>query len=181
MVFKAAIMDKQGVERSLRRITHEILEKNKGSEELLLLGIKRRGLPLAKAIAANILAFEGVQVPVGYIDITLYRDDLQELKALPQAGESCFPVSLNGKQAVLVDDVIYTGRTARAAIEAVFAQGRPKSIQLAVLVDRGHRELPLRPDFVGKNIPTSHGEVVAVTVPEIDKEPYGVSLWEMEG
>lgn len=178
MQYKAEIMDEAAVGRSLKRMTHEILERNKGTEGLLLLGIKRRGLPLAREIAENIRRFEGVEVPVGYIDITLYRDDLSELTPLPDAGDTCIPVELAGKNCVLVDDVLYTGRTARAAIEGVFHYGRPASIQLAVLVDRGHRELPIRADFVGKNIPTSKEEMVAVTVPAIDNEPYGVKLYD---
>lgn len=179
MQYKAEIMDEAAVGRSLKRITHEILERNKGTENLLLLGIKRRGLPLAREIAANIRRFEDVEVPVGYIDITLYRDDLSELTALPDASDTHIPVELAGKNCVLVDDVIYTGRTCRAAIEGVFHFGRPQSIQLAVLVDRGHRELPIRPDFVGKNIPTSKDEMIAVSVPEIDGAPYGVKLFEL--
>lgn len=178
--YKAEIMDEAAVGRSLKRITHEILERNKGTENLLLLGIKRRGLPLAREIASNIRRFEDVEVPVGYIDITLYRDDLSELTALPDAGDTCIPVELAGKNCVLVDDVIYTGRTCRAAIEGVFHFGRPQSIQLAVLVDRGHRELPIRPDFVGKNIPTSKDEMVAVSVPDIDNAPYSVKLFKLD-
>jgi pyrimidine operon attenuation protein / uracil phosphoribosyltransferase len=178
MQYKTEIMDEAAVIRSLKRISHEILERNNGTDKLLLLGIKRRGVPLAKEIAQNILMFEGVQVPVGYIDITLYRDDLSELTELPNAGDTMIPTELEGKNCVLVDDVIYTGRTARAAIEGVFHHGRPASIQLAVLVDRGHRELPIRADFVGKNIPTSKNEVVAVTVPSVDDSPYSVKLYE---
>ena len=180
MQYKAEIMDEAAVGRSLKRITHEILERNKGTEDLLLLGIKRRGLPLAREIAANIRRFEDVEVPVGYIDITLYRDDLSELTALPDASDTCIPVELAGKNCVLVDDVIYTGRTCRAAIEGVFHFGRPQSIQLAVLVDRGHRELPIRPDFVGKNIPTAKDEMIAVTVPEIDGAAYSVKLYKLD-
>ena len=178
MVFKAEIMTEAEVSRSLARITHEILERGHGTEELVLLGIRRRGLPLAAHIAANIKRFEGAEVPVGFIDVTLYRDDLTETAELPGAGETFIPCDIRGRTVVLVDDVIYTGRTARAAIEAVFAHGRPAMIQLAVLIDRGHRELPIRPDFVGKNIPTSKTELIAVTVPEIDSKPFGVKLYE---
>jgi len=177
MEFKAQIMDEAAVQRSLARLTHEIIERNKGVENILLVGIRRRGLPLAQAIAANMEKFEGVSCPVGYMDITLYRDDLTEITSLPDAGESHFPVAVTGRDVILVDDVIFTGRTARAAMEGVFAAGRPASIQLAVLVDRGHRELPIRPDFVGKNIPTSRDEMIFVTVPEIDNEPLGVKLF----
>ena len=161
-------MDESAVTRSLTRITHEIIERNRGADNVILLGIKRRGLPLARIIADNIKRFEGVDVPLGYIDITLYRDDLTETVSLPRAGDTNVPCDINDKCVVLVDDVIYTGRTVRAAIEAVFAYGRPSSIQLAVLIDRGHRELPLRPDFVGRNIPTAKTEMVAVHVPEFD-------------
>lgn len=165
---KSELMDEAGMKRTLARMTHEIVERNKGSENITLAGIRRRGVPLAELLAANIKKFEGVDVPVGYIDITLYRDDLTETVQLPTASESYFPQGVTGKNIILVDDVIYTGRTARAAIEAVFKYGRPAAIQLAVLIDRGHRELPIRPDFVGKNIPTSKDELVSVMVGEID-------------
>ncbi|MBR7093155.1 MAG: bifunctional pyr operon transcriptional regulator/uracil phosphoribosyltransferase PyrR [Clostridia bacterium] len=169
MLVKAELMDETAVLRSLARITHEIIEKNRGADNLCLLGIRRRGVPIAEHIAANILRFEGVDVPVGYIDITLYRDDLSEMTDLPVAAESHIPCDLKGKTVILTDDVIYTGRTVRAAIEAVFANGRPGAIRLAVLIDRGHRELPFRPDFVGKNIPTSHSEMVQVELPPYDR------------
>ncbi len=161
-------MDEPAMLRSLARITHEIIEKNAGSEGLVLLGIQRRGMPLAVILHDNLLRFTGRNIPVGSIDISLYRDDLSEINELPSTGETLFPCDITGKNVVLVDDVIYTGRTARAAIEAVFHTGRPKTIQLAVLIDRGHRELPIRPDFVGKNIPTSHSELVSVMVEEYD-------------
>ncbi len=177
MELRSVIMDEAAVGRSLRRMTHEIIEREHGADSLILLGIKRRGLPLAQAIANNILAFEGVEVPVGYLDITLYRDDLSEISPLPDAGDTLIPCPVEGKTVVLVDDVIFTGRTARAAIEGIIRHGRPGRIRLAVLVDRGHRELPIRPDFIGKNIPTAGSEVIAVTVPEIDGEPYGVKLY----
>lgn len=168
MTYKAELMDESAVKRSIARITHEIIERCRGTENLVLIGIKRRGLPIAKMIADNVSRFEGVTVPVGYIDITLYRDDLSETNRDPEASDTHLPVDITGKSVILVDDVIYTGRTARAAIEGVFAHGRPASIGLAVLVDRGHRELPIRPDFVGKNIPTAKSEVIAVRVPEFD-------------
>ena len=177
MEFKAQIMDEAAVQRSLARLTHEIIERNRGIENILLVGIRRRGLPLAKDIAANLEKFEGVAAPVGYMDITLYRDDLSEISSLPDAGDSSFPVAVTGRDVILVDDVIYTGRTARAAMEGIFTFGRPASIQLCVLVDRGHRELPIRPDYVGKNIPTSRDEMISVTVPEVDGVPLGVKLF----
>ena len=177
MEFKAQIMDEAAVQRSLARLTHEIIERNKGIDNILLVGIRRRGLPLAEDIAANMEKFEGASCPVGYMDITLYRDDLSEITSLPDAGEPHFPVDVTGRDVILVDDVIFTGRTARAAMEGIFAAGRPASIQLCVLVDRGHRELPIRPDYVGKNIPTSRDEMIFVTVPEIDEEPLGVKLF----
>lgn len=166
--FKSELMDEAAVNRSLARITHEIIERNKGVGNICLMGVKRRGIPLSHILADNIKRFEGEQVPIGCIDITLYRDDLTETLALPEASDWYSQVDITGKIVIIVDDVIYTGRTARAAIEAVFAHGRPAAIQLAVLIDRGHRELPIRPDFVGKNIPTSHDEVVSVMTKEYD-------------
>ncbi len=179
MEFKAQIMDEAAVQRSLARLTHEIIERNRGIENILLVGIRRRGLPLAQDIAANLEKFEGVAAPVGYMDITLYRDDLTEIASLPDAGDSHFPVEVTGRDVILVDDVIYTGRTARAAMEGIFAFGRPASVQLCVLIDRGHRELPIRPDYVGKNIPTSRDELISVTVPQVDGEPLGVKLFSI--
>lgn len=173
---KAKIMDEASLARSLARITHEILERNRGVEGLCLLGVKRLGVPLAKRLAENIEKFEGVKVPVGTIDISLYRDDLTETGELPTAGECEIPCDVRDHNVVIVDDVIYTGRTARAAMEAVFTHGRPRSLQLAVLVDRGHRELPIRPDFVCKNIPTSKSERVSVLLSETDGET-GVYLY----
>lgn len=170
MVIKAQIMDESAMMRSLARITHEIIEKNRGCDGIMLVGIRRRGVPLADTLAKNIEKFEGVRVPVGYVDISLYRDDLSEIAPLPSSSDTSFPENVKDKTVILVDDVIYTGRTVRAAIEAVFAQGRPKAIQLAVLIDRGHRELPLKPDYVGKNVPTSHGEIICVEVAEYDGE-----------
>lgn len=166
--FKSELMDAAAVKRSLVRMTHELLEKNKGADGIVLVGIKRRGVPLAHMLMENIAAFDGTRIPVGHIDVTLYRDDLSEEDHVPHVSDSDIPVDVTGKTVVLVDDVIYTGRTCRAAIEAVFAYGRPAAIRLAVLIDRGHRELPIRPDFVGKNIPTSRDEVVSVMVDEYD-------------
>ena len=178
MKLKSVIMDEAAVRRSMTRITHEIIEKNNGVSDLVLLGIHRRGMPLAAMLRENISRFEGLEVPIGSIDISLYRDDLTELSDTPSEGNSEIPCDITGKTVILVDDVIYTGRTVRAAIEAVFHYGRPKSIQLAVLIDRGHRELPIRPDYVGKNIPTSHTEVVSVMVDEYDGKT-GVSLYQL--
>ena len=169
-------MDEAAIRRSMARITHEIIEKNRGVSDICLLGVKRRGIPLAAMLAENLKRFEGVDVPMGHIDITRYRDDLTE--EMPVTESSDFPCAIEDKNVIIVDDVIYTGRTARAAIEAVFNYGRPKSIQLAVLVDRGHRELPIRPDFVGKNIPTSHEELVSVMIEGVDKET-GVCLYHI--
>ena len=178
MKLKSVIMDEDAVRRSLTRITHEIIEKNNGASDIILLGIHRRGMPLAAMLKENIRNFEGTDVPLGSIDISLYRDDLTQLSDLPETGNTVIPCDISGKKVILVDDVIYTGRTVRAAIEAVFHYGRPKSIQLAVLIDRGHRELPVRPDYVGKNIPTSHSEVVSVMVKEYDGN-IGVALYQL--
>lgn len=178
MKLKSIIMDESAVRRSMTRITHEIIEKNSGAADLVLLGIYRRGMPLAAMLHENINRFEGRDIPLGSIDISLYRDDLTELADIPAEKGSNIPCDINRKKVILVDDVIYTGRTARAAIEAVFHYGRPQSIQLAVLIDRGHRELPIRPDYVGKNIPTSHTEMVSVMVEEYDGET-GVALYQL--
>ncbi len=178
MRLKSVIMDEAAVVRSMTRITHEIIEKNSGTADLILLGIQRRGMPLAAMLQKNILRFESHEIPIGSIDIALYRDDLTELGDMPSEGTSSVPCDITGKTVILVDDVIYTGRTARAAIEAVFHFGRPKSIQLAVLIDRGHRELPIRADYVGKNIPTSHTEMVSVMVNEYDGKT-GVCLYQL--
>ena len=169
MEYKARIMDEDQIRRSLARITHEIIEKNRGAEKICLLGVKTRGVPLAEMLAENIKKFEGIDVPVGDIDITLYRDDKNPDS--PAASTGCnIPCDVKDYNLIIVDDVMYTGRTTRAAIEAVFSHGRPHSIQLAVLVDRGHRELPIRADFVGKNIPTAKHEKVAVKLPQTDGE-----------
>lgn len=178
MQLKSIIMDESAVLRSMKRITHEIIEKNNGAADLILLGIYRRGMPLAAILQENIRNFEGTEVPLGSIDISLYRDDLSEMNTIPETGSTHIPCDISGKRIILVDDVIYTGRTARAAIEAVIHYGRPKSIQLAVLIDRGHRELPIRPDYVGKNIPTSHTEIVSVMVKEYDNQ-VGVALYQL--
>ncbi|MBQ9941931.1 MAG: bifunctional pyr operon transcriptional regulator/uracil phosphoribosyltransferase PyrR [Christensenellaceae bacterium] len=165
---KAKVMDDKALDRAVARIAHQIIEKNKGTENLCLVGIQRRGVPLAKKIAGNIELFEGDSVDVGVLDITFYRDDLSLLSEHPVINDTDIGFDVNGKTIVIVDDVLYTGRTARAAIEALMDLGRPERIQLAVLIDRGHRELPIRADYVGKNLPTSKTEAVAVRLPEFD-------------
>ena len=170
MNLKAEIMDATGVGRALVRIAHEIIEKNHGVSDLCIIGIKRRGIPLATAIAAHIQSIEGTEVPVGSLDITLYRDDVTPMSDMPVVHEVSLPFSVTGKRVLLVDDVLYTGRTVRAAIDAVFAAGRPDRVQLAVLIDRGHRELPFRADFVGRNVPTSQNERVEVHMPPYDSD-----------
>jgi pyrimidine operon attenuation protein/uracil phosphoribosyltransferase len=168
LVEKARIVDADGIRRMLSRISHEIVERNKGTGNLVLVGIRRRGVPLAQRVRAFIADFEHTEVPLGTLDITLYRDDLHTIAEHPVVGTTDIPVDIEGKQVVLVDDVLYTGRTVRSALNALTDLGRPESIQLAVLVDRGHRELPIRADYVGKNVPTSRREVVAVRLTESD-------------
>lgn len=176
---KTEILNKEAINRSLTRISHEILEKNKGGEKIILAGIKTRGVPLAERLKEKINQIENVTVPIGIIDITLYRDDLQTVNETdePELKDTQLPVDITGRQVILVDDVLYTGRTVRAAMDAIMDIGRPSQIQLAVLVDRGHRELPVRADYVGKNIPTSEQEVVVVHLNEIDEEDH-VTLYE---
>lgn len=177
MRVKAQILDEEALGRALMRISHEIAEKNKGAENVVLVGIRRRGEPIARRIRGNIRKIEDVEVPCGSIDIRWYRDDLSLTADSPELRHIDLGFDVTDRDVVLVDDVIYTGRTARAAIEAVFSCGRPRSIQLAVLVDRGHRELPIRPDYVGKNIPTSRSELVQVRLPDFDGET-GVFLMD---
>lgn len=165
---KAIIMDENAIKRAVTRIAHEIIEKNKGVDDLVIIGIQRRGVPLAKMIAEKITEVEGEEVPVGILDITFYRDDLSLLSEHPVINGTEINFSVVDKKVVLVDDVLYTGRTVRAAIEAVMDLGRPKMIQLAILVDRGHRELPIRADYVGKNVPTSKNEIIHVKLQEFD-------------
>jgi pyrimidine operon attenuation protein/uracil phosphoribosyltransferase len=156
------------LQRALARIAHEIVERNRGVDNLVLLGIRTRGAPLARRLQVKLKELEGVVVPLGELDITLYRDDLARRKLEPRLGPSAVPVSLDDRRVVLVDDVIYTGRSVRAALDAIMDYGRPSSIQLAVMVDRGHRELPIRPDYVGKNVPTALDEEVRVRLDETD-------------
>lgn len=165
---KKVLMDEMAIRRALTRIAHEIIEKNKGVDDVAIVGIRRRGGPLATRLAERIEQIEGVKIPVGILDITLYRDDLTTLAEQPQVHRTEVYFDITQKVIVLVDDVLYTGRTVRAALDALIDLGRPKCIQLAVLVDRGHRELPIKADFIGKNVPTSHREVVSVLVTEID-------------
>jgi pyrimidine operon attenuation protein / uracil phosphoribosyltransferase len=162
------ILDESAIRRALTRIAHEILERNKGVMDCVLIGIRTRGIYLARRLAERIRRIEGETVPVGELDITLYRDDLSEKAEQPQVRGTEIPFEIHGKKVVLVDDVLYTGRTVRAAMDALIDRGRPQMIQLAVLIDRGHRELPIRPDYVGKNVPTSRDEIISVHVSEID-------------
>ena len=175
---KAQLMTPDTMQRALKRMAHEIMEQLQPLQDVVLVGIRRRGIPLAERLARVIQAQEGILPPVGSLDITLYRDDLTARQDQPEVGAAQLPVPITGRLVVLVDDVIYTGRTARAAMDALMDQGRPARICLAVLVDRGHRELPIRPDFIGKNIPTSRQERVAVQVTEIDGRD-GVALYEL--
>ena len=164
------IMTADEIRRAIIRISHELVEKQAGTEGLVLVGIQRRGVPLAHRIAVAVEEHEGVRLPVGALDITFYRDDLSLIAQQPVVKGTQLPVDLNGRTVVLVDDVLYTGRTIRAAMDALVDFGRPRAIRLAVLVDRGHRELPIRADHVGKNVPTSNDEVVEVALVEIDGE-----------
>jgi pyrimidine operon attenuation protein/uracil phosphoribosyltransferase len=174
---KATIMDQEAVRRALIRVAHEIVERNKGTEDLVVVGIRRRGVVIAQRLAEHIHEIEGRKVPVGILDITLYRDDLTTRADQPLVQKTEIPFSVTGKKVILVDDVLYTGRTVRAALDALIDLGRPQSIQLAVLVDRGHRELPIRADYVGKNVPTSRREMISVLTKEFDGED-GVRIEE---
>ena len=174
------IMTADEIRRATIRLSHEIVEKQAGTDGLLLIGIQRRGVPLARRIAAAIQENEGVEIPVGALDITFYRDDLSMVALQPVVKGTELPSGIDGKTIVLVDDVLYTGRTIRAAMDALVDFGRPQAIRLAVLVDRGHRELPIRPDHVGKNVPTSHEETVRVHLDEIDGED-GVEIERLAG
>ncbi len=179
-VLKATIMDEGTLHRTVRRMSYEIIEKNKGTENICLVGIKRRGEVLAKMIAQNINQTDGAAVPCGSLDISLYRDDLSRISGseadIPIIKRSSLPFEIANKNVIIVDDVLYTGRTVRSAIDAVFTMGRPKAIRLAILIDRGHRELPIRADYIGKSIPTSASEQVSVMLPPYDTDT-GVVLY----
>jgi len=168
--YKATIMDKDQIRRAVKRIAHEIVERNAGVSDIVVVGIRRLGVPIAERIANYIEQIEGSSVPTGILDITLYRDDFQRITRLPQIGKTEIKVDITDKIIILVDDVLYTGRTIRAALDELIDFGRPRRIQLAVLVDRGHREFPIKADYVGKNVPTSESEVVDVHLSEFDQE-----------
>lgn len=168
MKIKATILDESAIRRTLVRMSHEIVEKNKGIEDIVLVGIRRRGYPLAERLSKLIEKIEGKKVPVECLDITLYRDDLSKVTDLPEVKQTKLSMDIVNKKVIIVDDVLFTCRTVRAAIDAIMDNGRPNVIQLAVLVDRGHKELPIRADFVGKNIPTAKEEIVKVEIEEID-------------
>ena len=174
MKLKTVLFDEVTIERALSRISHEIIEKNNGTNDIVLVGVKAGGVPVANVIKNKILAWEGIELPLGELDTTSFRDDLKEL---PKETKNDLGFSVVGKKVIICDDVIHTGRTVRAAIEAIIKLGRPKSIQLAVLVDRGHRELPIRADYVGKNVPTSESEKIIVNYDESHKL-IDISLFE---
>ena len=179
MTFKAALMGPTELDRALKRIAHEIVERNKGASNLALVGVHTRGVPVAERLAELLHTFEGTRPPVGKLDITLYRDDLTEIALQPIVRRTEVDFDVHGMRIVLCDDVLYTGRTTRAALDALIDMGRPASIQYAVIVDRGHRELPIRADYVGKNVPTSASEIVLVKLDEIDGSD-AVELWERD-
>ena len=167
---KAQLMDEENIRRALYRLSHEITERNKGTSDLILVGIRTRGVPLANRLAEFIKQHENSEIPVGVLDITFYRDDLSLISNQPVLHRTEIPLNITNKKLILVDDVLYTGRTVRAALDALMDLGRPEVIQLAVLIDRGHRELPIRADYVGKNVPTSKREVIHVKLKETDGE-----------
>ena len=179
-VKKNVIMDADAMRRAIVRIAHEIIERNKGVENVVLVGIRTRGVPIAERLAAAIREIEKVELPVGMLDITLYRDDLSTLAYNPVCHGTEIDFDVDGKTVILVDDVLYTGRTIRCALDAIIDMGRPKAIQLAVLIDRGHRELPIRADFAGKNVPTSHKEAIEVYLAEQDSVDE-VAIGDVEG
>ena len=167
---KTQLMDEAQMRRTITRMAHEIIERNKGVDDVVLVGIRRRGEPIARMLAQAIERVEGTRLPVGTVDITFYRDDLTNLSRDPKLNRTDIPFSIEGRTVVLVDDVLYTGRTARAALDALVDVGRARRVQLAVLIDRGHRELPIRADFAGKNVPTAVSEFVRVAMAGIDDE-----------
>lgn len=171
-MMEKTILDEKAMQRALTRIAHELIEKNEGIDDLLLVGIRTRGVYLARRIADKIRDIEDTHIAVGDIDITLYRDDLTKKTPdeEPELKDTNFPIDIHNKKVVLIDDVLYTGRTVRAALDALVDAGRPAGIQLAVLVDRGHRELPIRPDYIGKNVPTAKNEIIVVNVAEVDQQ-----------
>ena len=179
MAPKATILSADEVRRALTRIAHEIVERNKGAQDLAIIGIHTRGIPIAARLAAKLSELEGVEIPTGMLDITLYRDDLSEVAHQPIIRETHVPFDIARRRVILVDDVLYTGRTVRAALDALIDLGRPLGIQLAVLIDRGHRELPIRADYVGKNLPTAKSELVKVKLQETDGVDI-VELWDLE-
>jgi pyrimidine operon attenuation protein/uracil phosphoribosyltransferase len=178
---KARIMDATAMKRAVSRIAHEIIEKNKGTPNVVMIGIQRRGVPLAGRLAAHIGQVENVTVPTGRLDITFYRDDLSLLAAHPVINGTDIPFSITDRDVILVDDVLYTGRTIRAAMEAIMELGRARTIQLAVLIDRGHRELPIKSDYVGKNVPTSRSELIAVHIAPFETEERVLVLDKTDG
>lgn len=175
--FKRQLIDEDTLKRTMMRLSYEVVEKNPDLSNIVLIGIKRRGIPLAKMIQENIKKNTGFNVLMSELDIKYYRDDLQKVDVNPQVKKAAISIEINEKEIILVDDVLYTGRTVRAAIDAIFDYGRPSKVSLLVLVDRGHREIPIRPDYVGKNIPTSINEVIAVNVEPID-EVTNISILE---
>ena len=176
MEFKSTIMDSGAVNSALARISHEIIERNCDSGDICLVGIMRRGAPLADILAAKIKSL-GIETEIGYLDITLYRDDLTESVDRPKLKDTKIEFSVTGKTVIMVDDVLFTGRTARAAMDAIMSLGRPAKIQFAALIDRGHRELPIVADYIGKNVPTSSNEVIVVNIPPFEKD-VSVSIWQ---
>lgn len=178
---KARIMDATAMKRAVSRIAHEIIEKNKGTSNIALIGIQRRGVTLANRLAEHIGQVENVTIPTGRLDITFYRDDLSLLAAHPVINGTDIPFSITDRNVILVDDVLYTGRTIRAAMEAIMELGRARTIQLAVLIDRGHRELPIKSDYVGKNVPTSRNELIAVHIAPFETEDCVLVLDKTDG